>query len=147
MLDISRAAFDFVNDIERLSDQRLLTDRFGRELDGYGYHAWMIASLPNPGGRTGSVAMLSGWQESWTELYRRHNLIRNDPMVAHCFRSTAPFEWREAPYDPLANPKAKEVMDRASDFRMREGFCVPVHTSDGYEAVITMAGERVEFAG
>ncbi len=67
--------------------------------------------------------------------------------MAHCFRSTAPFEWREAPYDPLANPKAKEVMDRASDFRMRDGFCVPVHTSDGDEAVITMAGERVEFAG
>ncbi len=94
MLDISRAAFDFVNDIERLSDQRLLTDRFGRELHGYGYHAWMIASLPNAGGRTGSVALLGGWQESWTELYRRRNLIRNDPMVAHCFRSTAQFEWR-----------------------------------------------------
>ena len=66
--------------------------------------------------------------------------------MAHCLRSTAPFEWREAPYDPLANPKAKDVMDRASDFRMREGFCVPIHTSDGYEAIVTMAGERVELS-
>lgn len=147
MLDISRAAFDFVDDIERMSDPRLLMDRFDRELNGYGYHAWMIASLPNPGGRAGSLAMLNGWPQGWTDLYRRRNLIQSDPMVAHCFRSTAPFEWREAPYDPLANPKAKEVMDRAGDFRMREGFCVPVHTSDGSEAVVTMAGERVELAG
>ena len=91
--------------------------------------------------------MLNGWQQGWTDLYRRRNLIRNDPIVAHCLRSTAPFEWREAPYDPLANPKAKEVMDRASDFGMREGFCVPIHTSDGYEAVVTMAGERAELSG
>ncbi len=145
MLDIGRAAFDFVDDIERLSDQRLLMDRFGRELGGYGYHAWVIASLPN--GRSGSLALLNGWPQGWTDLYRRRNLIRNDPMVAHCLRSTAPFEWREARYDPLANPKAKEVMDRASDFGMHQGFCVPIHTSDGYEAVVTMAGERAELCG
>ncbi len=145
MLDIGRAAFDFVDDIERLSDQRLLMDRFGRELGGYGYHAWVIASLPN--GRSGSLALLNGWPQGWTALYRRHKLIRNDPIVAHCLRSTAPFEWREAPYDPLASPKAKEVMDRASDFGMREGFCVPIHTSDGYEAVVTMGGERPELSG
>ncbi len=105
VLDIGRAAFDFVDDIERISYQRLLMDRFGRELGGYGYHAWMIAGLPDPGGRSGSLAMLNGWQQGWTDLYRRRNLIRNDPIVAHCLRSTAPFEWREAPYDPLANPR------------------------------------------
>ncbi len=147
MLDIGRAAFDFVDDIERMSDQRALVDRFGRELNGYGYHAWIIANLPNPGGRTDSLALLSGWPQGWTALYRRLKLIHNDPVVAHCLRSTAPFEWREAPCDPLVNPKAKDVMDRASDFRMREGFCVPVHTSDGYEAIVTMAGERVERTG
>ena len=38
-------------------------------------------------------------------------------------------------------------MDRASDFRMREGFCVPIHTSGGHEAIVTMAGERVELSG
>ncbi len=39
MLDIGRAAFDFVDHIERVSDPRALMDRFGRELYGYGYHA------------------------------------------------------------------------------------------------------------
>ena len=147
MLDIGRAAFDFVDDIERMSDPRLLMDRFGRELYGYGYHAWIIANLPNPGGCINSRAMLNGWPRGWTALYRQRKLIRNDPVAAHCLRSTAPFEWREAPYDALANPKAKEVMDRASDFGMSQGFCVPIHTSDGCEAVVTMAGERVELSG
>ena len=85
VLDIGRAAFDFVDDIERISDQRLLMDRFGRELGGYGYHAWMIAGLPDPGGRSGSLAMLNGWQQGWTDLYRRRNLIRNDPNRLRLF--------------------------------------------------------------
>ncbi len=147
MLNIGRAAFDFVDDIERISDQRLLMDRFGRELYGYGYHAWIIANLPNPGGHTDSLAMLNGWPQGWTALYRRYKLIRSDPVAALCFRLTAPFECREAPYDPLANPKAKEVMNRASDFGMNQGLCVPIHTSDGYEAIVSMAGEPVVLSG
>ncbi len=147
VLDISRTAFDFVDEIDRLSDQRLLMDRFDRELKGYGLHAWMIADLPKPGDRPGSMAVLNGWPQGWTDLYRRLNLIRDDPVAAHCLHSTAPFEWRDAPYDPRGNPKAKEVMDRATSFRMKEGFCVPIHTSDGYQAVVTMAGERLELAG
>lgn len=90
--------------------------------------------------------MLNGWPKGWTEAYTRLNLVQNDPVVAHCFRSTAPFDWSDAPFDPLTNPKAKEVMDRATDFRMNEGFCVPIHSSEGFQAVVTMAGERVEAA-
>ena len=147
VLGIGRAAFDFVDDIERMSDQRLLVDRFSRELAGYGFHAWLIASLPKPGERAGSLAVLNGWPQGWTDLYVRQNLLQDDPVVANCFRSTAPFEWRDAPYDPQTNTRAKEVMNRATDFRMRHGFCVPIHTSEGYQAVVTMAGERVEIGG
>jgi LuxR family transcriptional regulator, quorum-sensing system regulator BjaR1 len=147
MLDISRAAFDFVDEIEKVSDQHLVMDRFDRELARYGFHAWLITGLPNPGDRIDSLMMLNGWPQGWTDLYTQQNLVQNDPVVAHCFRSTAPFEWIDAPYDSLTNPKAKEVMDRATDFRMKQGFCVPIHTSDGFQAVVTMAGEGVELAG
>jgi len=145
--DISRAAFSFVDTIERLSDRNVVMDLFGRELKRYGFHAWLITGLPNPGSRIDPLMLLNGWPQGWTKLYTERNLVQNDPVVAHCFRSTAPFEWADAPYDRLANPKAHEVMDRATDFRMNRGFCVPIHTSDGFQAVVTMAGERVELVG
>jgi LuxR family transcriptional regulator, quorum-sensing system regulator BjaR1 len=144
--DISRAAFDFVDEIERVSDPRLVMGRFDRELVRYGFHAWLITGLPNPGGRIDPLMMLNGWPSGWTDTYTKLNLVENDPVVAHCFRSTSPFEWSDAPYDPVTNPKAKEVMDRATDFRMNQGFCVPIHTPDGFQAVVTMAGERVDSA-
>jgi LuxR family transcriptional regulator, quorum-sensing system regulator BjaR1 len=146
LLKISRAAFDFVDAIERLSDPRAVIDLFDHELKRYGFHAWLITGLPNHGERIDPLMMLNGWPKGWTETYTRLNLVQNDPVVAHCFRSTAPFDWRDAPYDALTNPKAKEVMDRATDFRMNEGFCVPIHSSEGFQAVVTMAGEQVEAA-
>jgi LuxR family transcriptional regulator, quorum-sensing system regulator BjaR1 len=146
LLTISRAAFDFVDAIERVTDPGTVIELFDRELKRYGFHAWLITGLPNRGERIDPLMMLNGWPKGWTETYTRLNLVQNDPVVAHCFRSTAPFVWRDAPYDPLTNPKAKEVMDRATDFRMNEGFCVPIHSSEGFQAVVTMAGEQVEAA-
>jgi len=141
---ISRAAFDFIDEIERMSDRDLVMSRFGRELSRYGFHAWLITGLPSPGGRIDPLMMLNGWPSGWTETYTKLDLVQNDPVVAHCFRSTSPFEWAEAPYDPIVNLKAKEVMDRATDFRMNHGYCVPIHSSEGFQAVVTVAGERVE---
>lgn len=144
LLNISRAAFDFVDAIEGETSQRVVMERFDRELSQYGFHAWLITGLPNPGGLIDPLMMLNGWPKGWSDLYTKQNLVQNDPVVAHCFRSTVPFDWTDAPYDSLTNPKAKEVMDRATDFRMNHGFCVPIHSSDGFQAVVTMAGERVE---
>ena len=145
--DINRAAFDFVDEIERTSDPQLVMKRFDLELGRYGFHAWLITGLPTPGQRIDPLMMLNGWPPGWTETYTKLNLVQSDPVVAHCFCSTAPFEWSDAPFDPLTNPKAKEVMDRATDFRMNKGFCIPIHTPDGFQAVVTMAGEQVETAG
>jgi LuxR family transcriptional regulator, quorum-sensing system regulator BjaR1 len=144
--EISRAAFDFVDAIEHAINARAVVERFDRELKRYGFHAWLITGLPNPGERIDPLMMLNGWPRGWTETYTGLNLVHNDPVVAHCFRSTAPFDWHDAPYDPLSNPKAKEVMDRATDFLMKQGYCVPIHSSEGFQAVVTMAGERVEAA-
>ncbi len=146
-LNISRAAFDFVDDIERMSDRGLVMARFSRELSRHGLHAWLITGLPNPGNRIDPLMMLNGWPAGWTELYTKLNLVQNDPVVAHCFRSIAPFEWDEAPYNASTNPGAQEVMERATDFGMNQGYCVPIHSSEGFQAVVTVAGERVELGG
>jgi LuxR family quorum sensing-dependent transcriptional regulator len=144
---LSRSAFDFVDEIEHMTDQKLVVGRLDSELKKFGFHAWLVTGLPNPGDRIDPLMMLNGWPQGWTDLYTKLNLVQNDPVVAHCFRSNAPFEWADAPYDAVTNPRAKEVMDRATDFRMNRGFCVPIHTSEGFQAVVTMAGETVDLEG
>lgn len=142
--ELGRAAFDFVDEIESMTDKKSVIDRFDRELKKFGLHAWLITGLPNPGDRIDPLMMLNGWPDGWTELYTRLNLIQHDPIAAHCFLSTAPFDWTEVSQEACAHPKARAVMEFASDFRMMHGFCVPIHTSDGFQAVVTMAGDIVQ---
>src|ERR1044071_87105 len=111
---LHQSAFDFVDEIERMIDQQQVVDRLDRELKKFGFHAWLITGLPNPGDRIDPLMMLNGWPTGWTDLYTKHNLVQNDPVVAHCFRSNAPFEWIDAPYDGMTNPRAKEVMNLAT---------------------------------
>jgi LuxR family quorum sensing-dependent transcriptional regulator len=145
--DPGRAAFDFIDAIEHTSERQQVVERFDGELAKYGFHAWLITGLPATDDCIEPLMLLNGWPEGWMRLYTSHKFVRNDPVVEHCFRSTAPFEWHQAPFDPIRSPKAKLVMDRACDFRMLKGLCVPVHTAEGFQAVITMAGEHVELAG
>jgi LuxR family quorum sensing-dependent transcriptional regulator len=144
---LHQSAFDFVDEIERMTDRQQVVDRLDCELKKFGFHAWLITGLPNPGDRIDPLMMLNGWPSGWTELYTRQNLVQNDPVVAYCFRSTMPFEWTDASYDVMTNPRAKEVMDLATDFRMNRGFCVPIHSSEGFQAVVTMAGNVVDLDG
>jgi LuxR family quorum sensing-dependent transcriptional regulator len=51
-------------------------------------------------------------------------------------------EWSEARYDRESNPAAHLVMTRATEFRLMEGYCIPLHYDEG-GAVISMATEQL----
>ena len=76
----------------------------------------------------------------WFKLYTENNFDLVDPVVRHCRRSIHPFEWAEAPYDPVRERGAAEVMRRATDFRMQRGFIVPIRGLTGYEAAVSLGG-------
>lgn len=146
VFDPGRAAFGFIDEIERLRDQRQVVERLNTELAKYGFGAWVVTGLPHPGGRMEDMMLLNGWDPEWSSFYFKNNLIKDDPVGAHCFRSTGPFEWREAPYDAALWPNAKKIMNSAADFGMVHGFCVPIHTCEGFQAVVSMAGEHVDLS-
>jgi len=146
IFDPGRAAFDFIDEIAAMTDQRSVIDRLGREFTKFGFSAWVITGLPAPGGRMEELMLLNGWDPGWSRYYFKNNLIKDDPVGAHCFRSIGPFEWKDAPYDPLQWPEAKQIMDAAADVGMRYGFCVPIHSSAGFQAVVSVAGDHVDLS-
>jgi LuxR family transcriptional regulator, quorum-sensing system regulator BjaR1 len=146
VFDPGRAAFDFIDEIASLTDQRAVIDRMGRELARFGFSAWVITGLPSSGGRLEEMMLLNGWDPVWSSYYFANNLIKDDPVGAHCFRSIGPFEWKDAPYNAETWPAAKRIMDAAADVGMRHGFCVPIHTFAGFQSVVSMAGEHVDLS-
>jgi LuxR family transcriptional regulator, quorum-sensing system regulator BjaR1 len=87
----------------------------------------------------------NGWPAEWFDLYSRENFSDCDPIPRHCFKTVNPFEWQDAPYDRLRDHAARRVMERAADFGLHRGFCIPIHYEDSTGA-ISLAGERPDLA-
>jgi LuxR family quorum sensing-dependent transcriptional regulator len=143
----AKQALDFVDVIERLKTPRDVAAELQAIIEQLGFHAHLISGLPNPGNRIEPLVLANGWPSGWYELYTDRNFVADDPVVAHCHVSIDPFEWKDVAYDPVQDARAHEVMVRAQDFEMKHGFCVPIHSGDGFEAVVTMAGNRVDLTG
>jgi LuxR family quorum sensing-dependent transcriptional regulator len=146
IFDPGRAAFAFCDEIEGMTEQSAVIDRMNIELAKYGIDAWVITGLPMPGGRIEEMMLLNGWNPEWSRYYFSKNLVKDDPCVAHCFRSIGPFEWKDAPYDPDTWPAAEKMMHDAADVGMRHGFAVPIHTFAGFQSVVSMGGEHVDLS-
>lgn len=115
-----------------------------RAFTSCGFETIIITGLPNPNQDFAAMVMAKRWPDEWFKLYTKNRYDRVDPVVRLCRKSSAPFEWSEAPYNPDAEPRAAEVMRRATDFRMSKGFITPIHGLEGFEAAISLGGQDVD---
>jgi LuxR family quorum sensing-dependent transcriptional regulator len=141
-----RDALDFIDHLSALNDPGAVVTALRDKLASYGFHAFLITGLPEIGDRIDPLVLLNGWPPGWFELYLEKSFSDWDPIAAHCKKTVDPFAWLEVYRDEVANARQREVMHRARDFNMVEGFCVPIHGEQGFEAVVTMAGDRPDLS-
>ncbi len=110
-----------------------------------GFGTYVMCGLPDAQTQFRNRVLANGWPAEWSRIYLADDFARNDPVERYCLRSTDPFEWGDAPYDPEAEKLAGLIMHRAADFGMKQGFCVPIHYGDGSGAAVSIAGERPDF--
>jgi LuxR family quorum sensing-dependent transcriptional regulator len=139
-------AFDFIDGLDDLASPDEVVGAVAKTFSLFGFENFIITGLPNPKERFEQVVLLKKWPIGWFDIYAREDYVRSDPIIRLCKNTTQPFEWSEAPYDRKAEPKASEVMDRATDFRMKEGFCLPIHGINGYEACFSMSGVDLDLS-
>lgn len=144
--DTGRDALDFIDGLGRLGSVDAIVTSLRDKLASYGFHAFLITGLPDIGDRIDPLVMLNGWPPGWFDLYVKQSFSDHDPIVAHCKRSIDPFAWADVYRDDTAKPREREVMQRARDFTMIDGFCVPIHDENGFRAVVTMAGDRPDLS-
>jgi LuxR family quorum sensing-dependent transcriptional regulator len=79
--------------------------------------------------------------------YNSRNYIQEDAPLRRCIHSSKPFDFRSIDYGEKDGPRVPEMMHLAEDFGFFEGFIVPIHGPDGYEASVGMVGDRVDLSG
>jgi LuxR family quorum sensing-dependent transcriptional regulator len=137
-------AFDLMDQIEGMTApdaiQRALLTIIGQ----FGFTYLMMSRLPVEKTRLAPNMLVRLWPEDFLARYDRKHYLRDDPMAAHCFTTLNPFLWSDVRFDAVAEPRAAMVMNEAGEARLRQGFSLPVHDKHGFQACISMAGDRVD---
>lgn len=127
--------------IQTQTDSAGILDIMYDAIGDYGFERFIVSGLPDRGMDVRPFVLLSGWSDEWYERYTGLGYVDIDPVARHCFSTTLPFDWSDAPYDPETDLPARKVMDEARDFGMGDGFCVPIHMEGGMQGVVSLVGE------
>jgi LuxR family quorum sensing-dependent transcriptional regulator len=146
VFDHATEAFAFIDTLDQLSTLQSVVDAMERSLALFGFENFIMTGLPHPGQHIDSLILLKKWPLQWYEVYTRRDYERFDPVIRQCRQSVQPFEWAEAPYDPQSNPEAAAVMQGATEFGMTQGYCLPIHGLNGYEACLSMSGVDLDLS-
>jgi LuxR family quorum sensing-dependent transcriptional regulator len=140
-------ALDVVEAIEKADTPVQVTAYLEKAMAECGFHAYLMAGFPPPERSLYDFVVANGWSREWFDVYTRERFVAHDPIPRYCHRTTQAFEWREASYDHENDFAARRVMERARDFGMCEGLCIPIHYVDGAMAAVSIAGERIDLGG
>jgi LuxR family quorum sensing-dependent transcriptional regulator len=129
-----------IESIQRQTDSAGILDIIYDTIADYGFERFIVSGLPDRGMDVRPFVLLSGWSDEWYDRYTSLGYVHLDPVARHCFSTTLPFDWSDAPYDHESDLPARRVMEEARDFGMDEGFCVPIHMEGGMQGVVSLVG-------
>jgi LuxR family quorum sensing-dependent transcriptional regulator len=140
-----QVALDAIEQFNRAEDTAGLSRQLTQAIAPFGYE--FLCCLSAPGIQKQPLdkrVLLNVWPKGWFEHYRKLDFYAHDPVAAAIRIRTETFRWADVAIPP-SDPLARKVMTiSSSDYRMRHGFCVPIHGLSGYQAGFSFAGYDVE---
>lgn len=116
-----------------LEDLTTLCDEQARAL-GFDHFVYALRVPTNFSGAR--LIVLDGYPDGWVDRYMRQSLHAWDPVVAHCAVHVAPVYWGDL--SVARGSPAARVMGEASDFGLRGGVSMPVHSPHGEQGILSM---------
>jgi LuxR family quorum sensing-dependent transcriptional regulator len=138
-------AFAFIDELDHLAGVDEVLDAMARRLNRIGLETVLLAELPQGRQRFEDVVLGSRWPEEWFNLYARNDFIKHDPLIPPVKRTQMPFEWGQSFYQG-PDARAVEVLDRAADFGLKQGFMVPIHGVGRSTGLVSMSGSHPDLA-
>jgi LuxR family quorum sensing-dependent transcriptional regulator len=140
--ELDHSIFGFIDALSALSDSAAIVEALHRALAIEGVRFFCFNFLPQSGESFDDVVLANRWPQDWLRLYVAENYIRDDPAIRYCRRVAQPFDWSAAPFDPVREPRAAEIVERARDFGLADGYVTPVPSPSGSLGSVWVAGQR-----
>jgi len=141
--EASRNAFDFIDALERRSTVDDVAGAFEHAVARYGVRHFIATALSTKGQPFEELVIASRWPAEFFMLYVENDFARFDPLVRRSIQSHMPFEWQADAYRSDPDPRVAEIMRRAAEFGLRQGYLVPIHGPKGHEGCVSLAADRL----
>lgn len=110
----------------------------------FGLTSFAISGIPRQSETVTPHVLLNGWPTEWFERYVSQQYVHFDPVIYQAKTSDEVFVWSEVFDKRLTSPRARKLMNEASDFGMKDGVSVPLHLMGGLQAIVTFGAEKVD---
>lgn len=141
MQSIETRTFNYLDEIEHCRSIEQLASRFTAEVGHYGLTNFLITHLPPQESSFEPSIVHCAWPAAWREHYFYHYCWKHDPVAARVLTSRSSFLWSEV--DVCG--RARNVMDAASSYSLRDGLTIPFSSAPGTVSCISMAGRNCRF--
>lgn len=139
---IRPTALEFIDSLERQRTADGVLKAMQAALSPVGIDLFCLNVLADPGQEFEEVLLASRLPVAWLDLYIAENYVAHDPSQRHAKRTVHPYEWKDAPYDPEHETGFAEVVRRANDFDVGNGFVVPVPGPQGCIGQVWMSAHN-----
>jgi DNA-binding CsgD family transcriptional regulator len=108
--------------------------------DSLGFSSFIYALRVPVSFAEARMVVVKGYPDAWLERYFTLAFHESDPVLALARTRVTPFTWQDATAGTLTEP-SQRVMDEATDFGLRTGVSMPVHTARGELGILSLASE------
>ncbi|MGO4525460.1 autoinducer binding domain-containing protein [Microvirga sp. 2MCAF35] len=140
---------EFIRNLDGARSPAEVCEMLLASVSQFGAEYVLAGIIPGPGTsrqQQVSSVVLDHWPKDWSLRYFSHGYIFRDPTIRSVQTSPASFLWSELEPICRSDTYAWRVMDEAGDFKLRQGFTIPLTTLDGDVAGFSIAGERLEIS-
>src|SRR5262245_960751 len=101
MMGVRRRAFEFVEELERLSDTARIMDAMSEALAQHGFEYFCCAFVaPTAKERPRDPVLAERLPAGFLDMYHEEKFVGDDPSLRYCKTTVRPFRWlKEAPFD------------------------------------------------
>jgi len=83
------------------------------------------------------LIVINGYPEAWINHYFESDFNLHDPVLDYCKKHVVPIEWHALSL--VKSVESARVMNEATEFGLKFGISVPVHTPHGELGVLSLA--------
>jgi LuxR family quorum sensing-dependent transcriptional regulator len=145
-LATANVMFDFISDAALAKSSEDILMSLNRTASHFGFSCFAMSGIPLPTERIDPYFLLNAWPYEWFERYSTGNYVHADPVIHLSKMQDGAFVWSEALQGQELGRHARRIMMEAREFKMKDGYSVPLHTADVFQAIITFGSEKVDLS-